>query len=300
MITLLDGAMGQELINRTPEPPDALWATSVMMRHPEVVRAVHDDYFRAGAIIATSNTYAIHRDRLRYQGIEDRFRALHETALGLACQSRDAFGAGHVAGSMGPLVASYRPDLAPPAEEAADAYAEIAQIQAPFVDLFILETMASIDQAVGAVMGAGVPNKPIWLAVSVDDKDGTRLRSGEPLSELADALAPYPVQAILANCSLPEAITTAVPLLPHHVPTGAYANGFTEITEEFAQPGGIVDDLAPRADLGVDAYADYALRWIEDGATIVGGCCEIGPKHIQRLARMLDHEGHERTRELTL
>jgi len=300
MITLLDGSMGQELINRTPEPPDALWSTSVMMRHPEVVRAIHDDYFKAGAIIATSNTYAIHRDRLRPQGVEDRFRALHETALGLACQSRDTFGSGYVAGSMGPLVASYRPDLAPKAEEAADAYAEIAQIQAPFVDLFILETMSSIDQAVGAVMGATVPNKPIWLAVSVNDTDGRRLRSGEPLSELADALAPFPVRAILVNCSLPEAITTAVPLLPQHLPIGAYANGFTEITEEFAHPGRTVDDLAPRADLGPDAYADHALRWIEDGATIVGGCCEIGPKHIRRLSDMLDREGYARATELDL
>lgn len=299
-ITLLDGAIGQELINRTPEPPSALWSTAAMIRHPETLAAIHRDYFNAGAIIATTNTYAIHRDRLKAHDAEASFRALHEQALSIACAARDAHGRGYVAGSMGPLVASYRPDLCPPADQAADYYAEIAQIHAPHVDVLLLETMASVDQALGAVMGASVPNKPIWLAITLDDHDGTRLRSGEPISELIDAMADQPVRALLANCSFPEAVTTAMPHLPDSRPKGGYANGFTEISEEFAVIGGTVDDLAPRRDLDPNQYADHALRWADDGATILGGCCEIGPDHIARLRDALDHEGYTRVTEITL
>lgn len=298
-IILLDGSIGQEMINRTPEAPTGLWSTLAMSKHPEVLARIHADYFAAGAIVATTNTYAIHRDRLAHADAENQFRALHEQAVSIANRARDAHGSGTIAGAMGPLVASYRPDLCPPAEQAADFYAEIAQIQADHVDLFLLETMSSIDQARGAVMGASVPGKPIWLAVSVDDADGTRLRSGEPLSELEDALGDLPVRAILANCSMPEAVSTAVPLLPAKLPRGGYANGFVEIDDEVAKPYGTVADLAPRNDLPPRQYADYALRWADDGATILGGCCEIGPDHIRQLRDAIDAEGYTRATTVT-
>jgi homocysteine S-methyltransferase len=32
-------------------------------------------------------------------------------------------------------------------------------------------------------------------------------------------------------------------------------------------------------------YADHVQAWIDAGATIVGGCCEIGPPHIAELYR---------------
>ncbi len=300
MITLLDGSMGQELLNRTGDAPTPLWSTQVMMDRPEVVREVHEDYFNAGAIIATTNTYAIHRDRLKRHDIEDKFRPLHEIALGMANEARDANGGGYIAGAMGPLEASYRPDLAPPADQAADYYAEIAQLQADQVDFFLLETMASIDQARGAVMGASVPNKPVWLAVSVDDKDGTRLRSGEPLAELMDGLKDLTIAALLVNCSPPEAITQSIPVLPNDLPLGAYGNGFTEISKAFAKRRQVVTDLETRKDLGPQEYTDFALRWADDGATILGGCCEIGPAHIAKLRDALDAEGHSRAQEIAL
>ena len=157
-ITILDGGMGQELIARSPDAPTPLWSTRVMLDHPHLVRAVHDDFFAAGAEVATANTYAILHDRLQKHGLDDRFRELHETACQLAIDARDAHGGGMVAGSLGPLGWSYRADMAPPAEEAAALYAEIVEIQAPLVDLFICETMAGVDQARGALMGAKTEN----------------------------------------------------------------------------------------------------------------------------------------------
>jgi homocysteine S-methyltransferase len=63
-IVLLDGGMGQELVHRSGDAPTNLWATRVMLDHPGMVAQVHGDYFAAGATLATTNTYAIHRDRL--------------------------------------------------------------------------------------------------------------------------------------------------------------------------------------------------------------------------------------------
>ena len=287
-ITLLDGGMGQELLARSSAKPTGLWSTQILMDSPELFRAVHNDYFAAGADIATTNSYAIHRDRLRPFGAENRFADLHQLACKIAVSARDKHGDGLVAGSLGPTGWSYRPDLSPPAEEAAALYAEIAKLHEPYVDLLICETMSSVEQARGAVMGARVVTKPVWLAVTVDDEDGTKLRSGESVTELLPMIAEFQIEAVLVNCSAPEAVNQAIPLLTNQgVSVGGYANGFVKITKDFMKKGATVDILEKRPNLGPEIYADFADGWIKDGATIVGGCCEVGPAHIKELAMLL-------------
>jgi S-methylmethionine-dependent homocysteine/selenocysteine methylase len=183
-ITILDGGMGQELIARAGKAT-SLWSVQALLDAPEMVRTVHDEYFAAGAEVATTNSYSVLPDRLETHGIGDRLDDLMILACELACTSRDAHGSGIVAGGLGPQGFSYQPDKSAPSEIAAEAYAYCARLQAPFVDVHIIETMSSIDQARGGLMGAGVTGKPIWLALSVDDQDGTRLRSGELLADVA-------------------------------------------------------------------------------------------------------------------
>lgn len=292
-ITLLDGSIGQELVHRAGARPTPLWSTSVMLDQPEVVRAVHGDYFAVGATVATTNTYCVLRDRLRPEGLEDRFADLIETALREVEAARDVHGGGRIAGSLGPLRASYRPDLCPPEEMAAAAYAELVQMMEGRVDLFLIETVSSILQARGALAGCAETKLPVWLSVSVDDEDGTRLRSGEALSELAPVVEEFRPDALLVNCSRPEAIAAALTILkPLGLPIGAYANGFTRISDGFLEDRPTVDALTARKDLGPTEYADFAMGWVDAGATVVGGCCEVGPAHIAELARRLTAAGH--------
>ena len=294
-ITLLDGGMGQELLRRAGDAPHPLWATKVMLDHPGLVRAVHADYFAAGATIATTNTYAIHHDRLAKHGLDDRFADLHNAALAEAEAARDAHGFGRLAGSIGPLVASYRPDAHPAHDQATALYAEVAALLAPRCDLMLGETVASVAHARALIAGARplaeAQGIPLWLAVTVDDRDGTRLRSGEPIADLKGHLDG--VAALLANCSAPEAMDQAMPhLQAHGLPFGAYANGFQQITADFLKENPTVDALNARPELTPDRYADFALGWVAQGATIVGGCCETGPAHIAEIGRRLRAAGH--------
>jgi len=293
LITLLDGGMGQELVARSGDDPTPLWATRVMLDHPGMVRDIHADYFAAGASIATANSYAIHHDRLLHAGMDHMFHALHLRALAEAHEARAAHGSGRIAGSLGPLQASYRPDLTEPVTEAVPKYAEIARILGPHVDLILIETAASVEAAEGAVIGAQAAGKPVWLSISVDDHDGTRLRSGERVSDLARLLH-HPIEALLANCSVPEAMAAAlVALKPMGRPFGAYANGFTHISGNFLKDAPTVKELTHRHDLTPERYSDFAMAWIAQGATIVGGCCEVGPAHIRHLHARLLAEGHQ-------
>lgn len=293
-ITLLDGGMGQELVARSGDEPTPLWATRVMIDHPGMVRAIHGDYFDAGATVATTNTYAIHHDRLERFDMDSLFHALHLRALAEAHEARGAHGRGLIAGSMGPLVASYRPEVTQPVATAAPKYAEIAAILGPHVDVILCETMASVEMCEGAVKGAQAAGKPVWLSISVDDHDGSRLRSGEPVADLARLVGQYPVAALLANCSVPEAMLAALQgLASMGLPFGAYANGFTHISGNFLKDAPTVKELTHRHDLTPERYTEFAMSWVAMGATIVGGCCEVGPAHIRHLSETLTKAGHQ-------
>jgi len=284
---ILDGGMGQELVARAGKAT-SLWSVQALLDAPEVVRQVHDEYFAAGADIATTNSYSVLPDRLEPHGMLDRLEELVRLACQLATDAREAHGSGMVAGGLGPQGFSYQPDKAPPAEQAAEVYANLAQIQAQYVDVHLLETMSSVDQARGGLMGAGVTGKPVWVALSVRDDDGTRLRSGELLSDVMPLLEEFNPAAVFINCSKPEAVDTAVPILAKSGRlVGAYANGFTGIAANFNKVGATVDMLSARRDLDPNAYADFADGWAAHGATIIGGCCEVGPAHIAELSRRL-------------
>lgn len=290
-VTLLDGGMGQELIKRSSDTPSSLWATQVMMDHPGMVQDIHADFFEAGATVATTNTYALHRDRLAHAGQTAKFADLHAAALAEAIAARSAHGSGRIAGSIGPLGASYRADIHPGHEDAVRLYSEVATLIAPHCDFLLCETIVSTLHAT-SVLEATKPNgTPVWIAFSVDDEDGTVLRSGEPLT---DALPiAKDADGVLINCSAPEAIPDALAVLATlDVPYGAYANGFTQITKDFLKDKPTVDVLHSRRDLGPSSYARHVLDWVDQGATIVGGCCEISPAHIAEISKSLREAGH--------
>lgn len=297
MITLLDGGLGQELVARSGDAPTPLWSTQVMIDHPGLTQGLHADYFAAGASLATTNTYALHHDRLIRAGIDEHFDGLFAQALNEACGACAAHGHGAVAGSLGPLVASYRPETLPPHAEAVARYAEVAAILAPRCAVLLAETVASLAHARAVIEGAAgaarAHGRALWLAVTVMDEDGTRLRSGEALADLATLDLP---DAVLVNCAPPEAIDAAIPILATlGRPFGAYANGFTHIAPAFLKDSPTVAALTARSDLTPEVYADFALRWVAQGATIVGGCCETTPAHIAELARRLAAAGHQIT-----
>lgn len=292
-IILLDGGMGQEIAKRAGDTDSPLWSMKAMMEQPGMVETVHREYFEAGATIATTNTYPVHRDRLEPRGFGDQFESLLAQGVSEAAVARSHHGSGRIAGAIGPLGASYRPDLCPAVDVAAPLFAEVATILAKDCDLLICETVASVAHAEGALTGCANVRKPVWLAVTVKDDNGACLRSGEPLEALAPIVKRLKPDAVLVNCSVPEVMEDALKIVAKFDrPYGAYANGFTRISEAFLGDAPTVDALEARTDLTPDTYADFAMKWVDMGATIIGGCCETGPAHIAEIARRLNADGH--------
>ena len=293
-VTLLDGSVGQELVKQYGEKPTPLWSTEIMLKDPNMVSDIHSAYFEAGATIATTNSYTILRDRLKHFALEHEVHNLWNSSVAAACKARDKFGSGRIAGSIGPLVASYRPDICPPVEEASSIYKEKVESIAPMVDILLVETVCSLKQAEGVLAATDNSNKPVWISFSVDDNDGTRLRSGENLEDVKAVINNHFVEAVLINCSPPEVVGNALSILSKMgLAFGAYANGFSKISSEFLKTRPTVDALTARKDLGPEEYSNFVTNWIRNGASIVGGCCEIGPTHISTIAQKIHELGYK-------
>jgi S-methylmethionine-dependent homocysteine/selenocysteine methylase len=182
------------------------------------------------------------------------------------------------------LIGSYQTGPLP--KDAVERFAEVCRIQAAYVDHFLIKTISASDHVHATLEGASGHGKPVWLSVSVDDYDGTKLRSGEPLEGVMDYTDR--ADALLVNCATHQAVTVAVNVIKGcDKPFGAYANGFTEISQSFVQVGATVRELSARTDLTPDTYAAFAEECANMGATIIGGCCEVGPAHIAEIVRRL-------------
>lgn len=289
-IVLLDGGMGQELVARSSAPPSSLWSAKVMMDEPHIVEAVHRDYIEAGAKVLTLNSYSATPERLKRDASEELFRPLQAKAVEIAQAARGDSEV-MIGGCLPPLFGSYHPEAAPEFDVCLETYRRVVAEQKDAIDVFICETLSSIKEIRAAVQAAHESGKPVWCGMSVMDEDGTVLRSGESVADAATAAREAGASAVMINCSWPEAVTQAMPVLAESgLPYGGFANGFTKADN--LELGGTVDSLKARTDLGPDRYADHALGWIESGATIVGGCCEVGPAHIAALNSRLEKAGY--------
>ena len=287
-LILLDGSMGQELINRNASGQGALWSAKALFDAPEAVQEIHEDYIRAGADIITTNSYSCIRNNFEPEGLLDRLGEMNRLSAELALRARDNCGKPVlIAGSMGPQRGSYRPDLVGSYAETEALYREQAEFLAPDVDFFICETLSCLVEARAAVTAAISTGKPVWLSWSIEDSGAANLRSGESIREAWEDIADSGISAVLLNCSPPEAISKVLPELVSlcDLPVGAYANAFTPIPEKWDFHG---EQSIPssRTDVTPQAYADHAAGWVAAGARIVGGCCEVGPAHITQLNRL--------------
>ncbi|MFG1175107.1 homocysteine S-methyltransferase family protein [Erwiniaceae bacterium CAU 1747] len=299
-IKILDGGMGRELARigapfRQPE-----WSALALYEAPERVREVHDSFIAAGAEAITTNSYAV----VPFHIGDDRFARdgarLAALAGKLAREAADAAASPvRVAGSLPPALGSYRPDLFNLAQAQA-IHRVLVDAQAPWVDLWLGETISSIAEAesINAVL-AGQP-QPLWLSFTLQDEPElydavSTLRSGESVSAAVTRAIELGAENVLFNCSHPEVMSSAVKQaaavrkqLGADIGIGVYANAF----EHGSNSGGANEGLSGmRKDTHPEGYLNWAQEWVAAGATLIGGCCGIGPEHIGRLASALKSPG---------
>ncbi|MDP7626691.1 MAG: homocysteine S-methyltransferase family protein [SAR202 cluster bacterium] len=296
-LTILDGSMGDELHRRRPpdvNDPAGLFSARALINSPELVTEVHKDYIDAGADIITTNTYSTIPSYLSRAGLENSYLQYTALAGQIACSSAmDARSTVLVAGSIPPLDESYRHDLVPHASDALPVYRNMVATLFDYVDLFICETMSSgveAKNAMTAVREISGRSKPVWVSWTLSEHPGQGLRSGESIKEAYQAIESLDADAFLFNCTVPKAITRGLKELTRLTkkPIGGYPNR-DSVPEGWTIEN---DKEIKRYDLPPEGFKEYADNWRDIGATIIGGCCGIGPEHIDKLTKSLE-SGHD-------
>ena len=288
-ILILDGGTGRELARRGAPFRQPEWSALALIEGPQFVSAVHRAYVEAGADVITTNSYALVPFHIGVERFASEGVLLAARAGQLARDVADASSHSvRVAGSLPPVCGSYRPDLVD-LDRARPILNVLIGALAPNVDHWLAETLSSLAEARLCAILTAPTGKALWLSFTLEDDgatDAPALRSGESVAEAAYLAQEVGAAALLFNCSQPEvmeaAISSARAILGAQsaIRIGVYANAFPPMAADAKANS----ELSPiRADLTPEGYARLAAAWCAAGASILGGCCGIGPEHIAAL-----------------
>lgn len=257
-----------------------------MLSHPEMVRGVHERYIQAGAEAIITNTFSSARHMLEPGGLGREVRTINLKAVELACEARNTAAKSPVAlvGSICEWAHDEHPTWNSP-EVVGRAAAEQAEILAEAgVDILAVEMCERVelsDAVTEAVMSIGLP---VWLGVSARrHRDQDHLSAfGYPerdFEELVRAISKFSVDLINVMHTPVSDVPGAIEVVRSYWkgPVGVYPE-----SGEFMMPNwDFVDVIEP------SVLAENAVTWAEDGIRLIGGCCGLGPAHIEAVSRAL-------------
>lgn len=281
---ILDGGMGTELEARgVPMNRDA-WSAVANLEHAHVVEQAHVDFLTAGADVVIANTFPAGLFALEAAGLGDSFEEVNRRAVHAALQAREQ--AAHdrpvaVAGSISPMAAGADIHVAERSrQELLAAYRRQAAVLADAgADLIITEMIQSVQWHGPAVEAAVETDLPVWLGVSAgpvaEDGSVPPLNfAEESLDTLVGSLVELPVRAVAVMHTDIDDVDGALDVVQRRWsgPLAVYPHH-----GEYHPPSWTFYDLPPQE------LVRRARSWIDRGATMVGGCCGIRPRHIQQL-----------------
>ena len=281
-ILLLDAAMGTELQRRGVPMDEVAWSGAAVLTHPDVVRATHADYIRAGARVIITNTFGSTRQMLEPAGYGEQIETVHRDAVKLAQQGREDAGIDGVtiAGSISSEPPGFDRDAFLSADKELASYRESAGLLADAgVDLIALEMIIETTHAAFAMQAALETGLPVWLGVGCQKRDDGKIVSFDhpdiEFVTILDALIPMRPTVVNIMHSPIDAIPEAIELVQQRWdgPIGVYPeSGY------FTQPHWNFVEVIPPEDLVTEAR-----KWVEAGVRLLGGCCGTGPEHIKAL-----------------
>ncbi|MBA2643057.1 MAG: methionine synthase [Actinobacteria bacterium] len=262
------------------------------LTQPGLVSSIHDEYFAAGADIATTNTFTATRIGQADYALQDAAGEMSLAGARLARRAADEWTAKtpekprFVAGSLGPLNVSLSlsPRVDDPAyravsfEQVRNAYAEqIAALREGGVDLLMVETVFDTLNAKAALVAAReiAPELPLWICFTAIDRSGRNL-SGQTVEAFWLSVEHAEPFVVGVNCSL-----GATEMRPFIESLAQIAPVYTSCHPNAGLPNelGLHDEQPGDTSRFLRAFAEEGL------VNIVGGCCGTTPEHTREIAR---------------
>jgi homocysteine S-methyltransferase len=309
-VLFLDGGLATQLEEKGIVLHRLLWSAYCIITHPELITSVHLDYLRHGADIITTSSYQASYEGFSKIGVgEKQVDELMKKSVELARTAvkqyqdelKEKAEVKHIskciiAGSLGP----YGAILANGAEFRGDYVGhmtaeQLKEFHRPRVrallqggvDVIAAETCPALKEAQALAEMFEEPewqqyNFVAWISFTIrfenESLESEPVTSkGESLEQVFEALQPFKrVVAVGVNCSTPLLISEAVKTAKKYCQNKAvivYPN-----RGEDWEP--VSQSWVPSPYMANKTLGQFASEWVQNGASILGGCCRTTPNDI--------------------
>jgi homocysteine S-methyltransferase len=293
-IRILDGGMGQELLARGMDPNGTLWSANALLqtKYHKLLLDTHLDFIKSGAEVIVTNTFTLRRKRLRDNNVEDKFEYLNKKAGEIAKKTKEFYSNVLIAGGLPPQDNTYVEDTRDNNEIRENFYDQ-AKVLNPFVDFFYLDVLSSVKEVKLAIEAIKSFNKPYLIGAHISK--GTKLPSNESISDIINKIEHKNLLGLMLSCVSPENYEKNLNEIQNlGVPFGFKLNAFVTTTNTKSSymaaykksKGNPNEFLGQRKDLTPKKMGEFAKKFKDAGATILGGCCETRPGHIKEFAKL--------------
>jgi len=289
---ILDGGMGQELLARGMNPNSTLWSANAILdeNYHQLVLDTHVDFIKAGAEIIVTTTFATRQKRLKENNLLEKFEYLNQKAGEIAQAAKKKYPNTFIAGGIPPQNLTYEADDRDKSEIIENFNSQGKALN-QYIDFFYFDVWSSMKEVKCGIEALKEFKKPYLIGLHISE--GTTLPSGENIKEIKNIIDENAL-GVMLSCVSPENFEKNInDLKSLNIPFGFKLNGFvtTKLKESYtslflgkkSNPNEI---LGKREDLTPLKIKDIARRFIENGATIIGGCCETRPSHIAAMSEL--------------
>lgn len=274
---LLDGATGSNLM--AAGMPRGVCTETWILKHRDILKELQQSYINAGSQVLYAPTFGANRMNLSLHHLEEHIKEMNDALVSLARES--AKDMAFVAGDITTTGKMMEPAGDLTYETAFEVYKEqISYLSQAGVDFIIAETMINIEETLAAVDAASqVCDLPVLCSMTVE-ADGSIFSGGNAV-EAALALESAGASAVGINCSVgPDQLVSVVRNIKEAVSIPVIAK------PNAGMP--VIDDKGNAVySMGAAEFAKHMKVLVENGASIIGGCCGTTPEYIKAVAEIL-------------
>ena len=293
---ILDGGMGQELLAKGLKAKGSLWSATALIekKYHQLVVDAHLDFIKSGADVIVTNNFSARRTRMIQNKVEEHFNYANEKAGELAVKAKEISKkniliAGSLPGQNDTYVLDQRDK-----KIIEKGFHDQAKLIKPFIDFFYLDVLCGTKECELALNVVEKMNLPVLVGLHV--KKNGKLPSNENISEVVEKCKNKNWLGIILACVSPEIIEKTIDEVKQlDIPFGYKAN-LWKIEEpvpvrKFASPSDEIGTdpakvMGTREDYTDVMFLEFSKKMISKGATILGGCCETKPSHINKISSL--------------
>jgi homocysteine S-methyltransferase len=288
--------MGQELLAKGLKAKGSLWSATALIekKYHQLVIDAHLDFIKSGADVIVTNNFSARRARMIQNKVEEYFNYANEKAGELALKAKEiskknVLIAGSLPGQNDTYVLDQRDK-----KIIEKGFHDQAKLIKPFIDFFYLDVLCGTKECELALNVVEKMNLPVLVGLHV--KKNGKLPSNENISEVVEKCKNKNWLGIILACVSPEIIEKTIDEVKQlDMPFGYKANLWK--TEEpvpvhkFASPSDEIGTdpakvMGTREDFTDVMFLEFSKKMISKGATILGGCCETKPSHINKISSL--------------